>query len=330
MNMSPSDFIFTHNTESTESAELIISNAGGSNLDWELDYQSVEGRPDNWMYFIKPDYGDTGLEDNQDRVTDNVWITRDNSGPIFNYYQENEPEYGCNSQTPTATLWSPYPKEHSNVNNYSAFINMTGCCPPCMVGDTVSVWILTDDLKLNVVFESWTSGGQGGGFSYYREETNPQWLEIDPTDGTILAGEEQTVIVTVNSVGLDEGEHSASLQVNSNDPENHTQSIPVDLVYFLDIDSDQLPREYALYPTYPNPFNPSTTIRLDVPESINNNVALNVFDIRGRLVETILDKKLAPGSYAIRWDAKSKSSGVYFLRMNTERYTKIHKMILMK
>ena len=259
-----------------------------------------------------------------------MWITRENSGPIFNYYLENVPEYGCNSQTPSGTLWSPNPRENSNNNNYVPFIQMTNCCPPCIVGDTVSVWLLPDDLKLNIVFESWTSGGQGGGFSYYRENATPQWIEISPMDGIVGVDESQQVLISVNSFGLDEGEHSTVLLLTSNDPETHSMSMPVDLVYVLGAEDKQLPISYALYPTYPNPFNPSTTIRFDVPESLNKNVILNVFDVRGRLVEKILDKELTPGSYAMQWNAKSKSSGVYFLRMDAEKYTKTYKMILMK
>ena len=207
---------------------------------------------------------------------------------------------------------------------------MTSCCPPCIVGDTVSVWLLHEDLKLNVVFESWTSGGQGGGFSYYREQATPQWIEISPMEGVVGVDESEEVFISVNSFGLDEGEHSTVLLLTSNDPETHSMSMPVDLVYVLGTEDKQLPISYALYPTYPNPFNPSTIIRFDVPESPDNNVVLSVFDIRGRLVETILDKELSQGSYEIRWDATSQSSGVYFLRMVTQKYTKSYKMILMK
>ena len=149
-------------------------------------------------------------------------------------------------------------------------------------------------------------------------------------EGFVNTGEEQMVSISVNSNGLVQGEHSTVLEVSSNDPETHSMSIPIDLVYVLGVIDNQLPGSYALYPTYPNPFNPITTIHFDVPESADNNVVLSVFDIRGRLVETILDKELSQGSYAIRWDATSQSSGVYFLRMDTQKYTKSYKMILMK
>ena len=330
MNISPSDFVFTHNTETFETTELTISNTGGSTLEWQMGFESLGGSNDDWYFFEKTDYGDFSSEDNQDRITDNVWITRDNSGPIFNYYLENGPEYGCASQTPSGTLWSPNPKEVSEENDYAPFIEMTGCCPPCMVGDTVSVWLVQQDLRLNIVFDSWTSGGQGGGFSYYREHATPQWIEVSPMEGFVNTGEEQMVSISVNSNGLVQGEHSTVLEVSSNDPETHSMSIPVDLVYVLGLIDNQLPGSYALYPTYPNPFNPITTIRFDVPESLDNNIVLSVFDIRGRLVETILDKELSQGSYAMSWDATSQSSGVYFLRMDTQKYTKSYKMILMK
>ena len=149
-------------------------------------------------------------------------------------------------------------------------------------------------------------------------------------EGVVGVDESQEVFISVNSFGLDEGEHSTVLLLTSNDPETHSMPMPVDLIYLLETEDKQLPNFYALYPTYPNPFNPGTTIRFDVPENLNNNVVISVFDIRGRLVETVLDKELTPGSYAMQWDARSKSSGVYFLRMDAEKYTKTYKMILMK
>ena len=330
MNISQSEFVFTHTSETSETNEFVITNTGGSSLQWQIEFESLSGSLDEWFFFEKIDFSDFASEENQDRITDNVWIARENSGPFFNYYLENVPEYGCDSQTPSGTLWSPYSKENSNNNSYVPFIQMTGCCPPCIVGDTVSVWLLQDDLKLNVVFSSWTSGGQGGGFSYHREQVIPQWIEVLPTEGVVDVDGSQEIFISVNSFGLQQGEHSTVLLFNSNDPEFPSMPIPVDLVYVLGTQDQQTPKAYALYPTYPNPFNPSTIIQFDVPKNLTQNVGLYVFDIRGKLVETILDKELSSGSYSIRWDAKSKSSGVYFLRMVTDNYIKNRKMILMK
>ena len=104
-----------------------------------------------------------------------------------------------------------------------------------------------------------------------------------------------------------------------------------------------LPGSYALLQNYPNPFNPATTIRYDLPfESI---VKLEIFDLMGRKVITLVDGKQAAGFRAVRWEGKSSfdrelSSGVYFYRLTAdatqlymgkkEHYVKSHKMVLIK
>ena len=66
--------------------EFIISNTGGSSLAWQMEFEFTNGSIEDWFFFEKTDYGDFTSEEYQDRITDNVWITRENSGPIFNYY----------------------------------------------------------------------------------------------------------------------------------------------------------------------------------------------------------------------------------------------------
>ena len=60
-------------------------------------------------------------------------------------------------------------------------------------------------------------------------------------DGIVGVDESQQVLISVNSFGLDEGEHSTVLLLTSNDPETHSMSMPVDLVIFLGADDKQLP-----------------------------------------------------------------------------------------
>ena len=89
------------------------------------------------------------------------------------------------------------------------------------------------------------------------------------------------------------------------------------------------PNKFALYEAYPNPFNPSTTIRFSVPQS--GNVTLKVYNITGQEVMTVLNNEFkANGSYDVKVDMNKFSSGVYFytLRDNTNFSTK--KMILLK
>ena len=91
----------------------------------------------------------------------------------------------------------------------------------------------------------------------------------------------------------------------------------------------QLPDAFKLYEAYPNPFNPSTTIRYSIPES--GSITLKVYNVTGQVVKTLIDNEYrASGSYDIKVDMSKLSSGVYFytLRENSNFMTK--KMILLK
>jgi hypothetical protein len=88
-----------------------------------------------------------------------------------------------------------------------------------------------------------------------------------------------------------------------------------------------------LYQNFPNPFNPETTIRFSLPA--DGAVNLEVFNIRGQKVKTLLNKTVEAGVHEITWKGtddsnKSVSSGIYFYKMNTPTNTDVKKMILLK
>ena len=74
-----------------------------------------------------------------------------------------------------------------------------------------------------------------------------------------------------------------------------------------------IPKSFALYQNFPNPFNPSTTIRYDVAKL--SYVKVTVYDVLGRVVATLVDGVQAARTYSIRWDAQRHASGVYFCRI---------------
>ena len=98
----------------------------------------------------------------------------------------------------------------------------------------------------------------------------------------------------------------------------------------INVNSSQLPSEVALYPAYPNPFNPVTTIAFDVPENIQGVVSLQIFDITGRRVATLVDGRLLPGKYRMKWHAHKIASGMYFARLIVGAKIKTQKIILLK
>ena len=94
------------------------------------------------------------------------------------------------------------------------------------------------------------------------------------------------------------------------------------------------PEVYALRNNYPNPFNPETTLKYDLPEA--GDVKLEVYNMLGQVVSTLVNEHQAAGRYAIQWDAtndrgRSMSSGVYFYRVQVgDQFTDIKKMLLLK
>jgi hypothetical protein len=92
---------------------------------------------------------------------------------------------------------------------------------------------------------------------------------------------------------------------------------------------DLLPDGFTLYDAYPNPFNPSTTIRFSIPES--GNVSLKVYTINGQEVMTLIDNEhTANGSYDVKVDMSNLSSGIYFYTLKHNYNVSTKKMILLK
>ena len=89
-----------------------------------------------------------------------------------------------------------------------------------------------------------------------------------------------------------------------------------------------IPEKIHLFNPYPNPFNPTTNIRLNVVA--RQTSLLQIYDVTGRLVETFINETLEPGTYEIIWDARSHPAGIYFIQMTAGRNRQVQKLILLK
>ena len=89
-----------------------------------------------------------------------------------------------------------------------------------------------------------------------------------------------------------------------------------------------LPTHFVVHPPTPNPFNPQTTITLELPETAQ--VELKIYNINGQLVEVLIDQQLSPGIYQLNWDASDYTSGVYFYQLKTGFGMKTGRMLLLK
>ncbi|MCK5051400.1 MAG: T9SS type A sorting domain-containing protein [Candidatus Cloacimonetes bacterium] len=91
--------------------------------------------------------------------------------------------------------------------------------------------------------------------------------------------------------------------------------------------------EVFLHQNYPNPFNPTTTISYSLKE--NSKVSLNIYNIKGQKVKTLVNEELTTGQHSVVWNGtdennKTVSSGIYFYKLKTNNFEKAKKMILMK
>ena len=115
-----------------------------------------------------------------------------------------------------------------------------------------------------------------------------------------------------------------------NDPDGTRNDMGA--LYFnqtVGVDDENHPSiETELFKNYPNPFNKITTIRYFLPQY--TEVKIQIYNLKGQLVETIVDSNKPTGYYTVEWNSKGMSSGIYFYKLSTKDKTFIRKMILLK
>ena len=117
-------------------------------------------------------------------------------------------------------------------------------------------------------------------------------------------------------------------------PENAIQLVRVVSLILepsLSIRTPPFSKVFSINPVFPNPFNPVTTIQFTLPMvEIWHAVSIQVYDIKGKLVETLMDEQMRPGQHTVKWNATGFSSGVYFLKMEAGNFSQVEKLMLIK
>jgi hypothetical protein len=88
------------------------------------------------------------------------------------------------------------------------------------------------------------------------------------------------------------------------------------------------PESFELDQNYPNPFNPLTSIRFNLPT--DSNVKLTVFNVLGQEVAELINENITAGYHSVNFDGSSLNSGIYFYQLETNNFTQIRKMMLVK
>jgi len=96
------------------------------------------------------------------------------------------------------------------------------------------------------------------------------------------------------------------------------------------------PEEFILRQNYPNPFNPSTHIRYTLPQSVNNtNIQMELFNLTGQKVRTLIDGPKLAGTYSVQWDGRNDSGkilsgGLYLYRLKAGPFVNMKRMVLLR
>ncbi|MBD3382088.1 MAG: T9SS type A sorting domain-containing protein [candidate division Zixibacteria bacterium] len=159
----------------------------------------------------------------------------------------------------------------------------------------------------------------------------------DPLNGNgILFNLEAGFIVQDTNFSNSTNLKVVSFETNAGDPNIIDGLGTVTLHWVSDVtayDAHVVPEDFELMTNYPNPFNAGTTISFAIARE--THVAIDILNIRGQKVTTLVNQVLGPGYYETSWDGKStdgrtSASGMYFYRMTTDEKIESRKMIMLK
>ncbi|MCK4311616.1 MAG: agmatine deiminase family protein [Candidatus Cloacimonetes bacterium] len=158
------------------------------------------------------------------------------------------------------------------------------------------------------------------------------WMSLYPMGGSITGGDSIDIEITFDTTGLQSNIYTCDIII---DDDRIETIVPVTLtVTGTEVKNNTIPVVSKLIGNYPNPFNPSTTIRFNT-ENTEKNTELIIYNIKGQKVKTLVNEKLDAGNHLVIWNGtdennKLVSSGIYFYKLKTDNKELIRKMLLLK
>ncbi len=226
-----------------------------------------------------------------------------------------------------------YDSNGTYINTLTAFIDSTSftfSIPLTMLGN--------DDGSMNIAA---VVGDLSGPIDWIPDighgTVEENWLTVSPMGGSVASGDTAKIQVSVTSHKPGVRTMTAHLLVRSNDPGMKVVSIPVrvDVVTGIRETPNNIPVEFSLKQNFPNPFNPTTTIKYGIP--VASQVTVAIYNILGETIEIFAEGQQSPGWHQLVWNAERIPSGIYFYRLhaisnsrNTGMYIETKKMLLLK
>ena len=299
----------TYNSEGTFTVSLTVTGSGGSDTKTETDLITVAGDKPNANFSGTPTSGTKPLD---------VQFTDCSIGVINSYNWEFGDGSSSTDKNPLHT--------YNTTGAFTVRLTVTG--PGGANRDTKREYITVTESALTAAFSATPVTGDKPLSVHFTDEssgaiTGFSWDFGDGGTSTI-----QNPVHTYNSAGT----FSVSLTVtgpggSDTDTKNNYIIInnPTSNIELID---GNTPENYSLLPNYPNPFNPGTNIKFQIPE--NSKVRIAVFNVEGKLVKELINEQKQPGTYNIYWDAGSLPSGTYIIYMNAGVYQIYRKSLFVK
>nr|HPN39760.1 C25 family cysteine peptidase [Melioribacteraceae bacterium] len=191
------------------------------------------------------------------------------------------------------------------------------------VGNIIPVELISFNasIKNNTVAINWLTATEtnNSGFEIERKSDSKSWEKVGfvKGKGSTTEKQEYSFVDVLENVKSDKLIYRLK-QIDFDGKVNYSKTIEVLFA----------PQTFSLEQNFPNPFNPSTTIRFGLPTK--SNVSLKIFNSLGQLVDEIINGNYEAGYYSIQFNASHLSSGIYYYRLETEEFSQIKKMALIK
>jgi len=188
------------------------------------------------------------------------------------------------------------------------------------------------------VLLSWTteSESENLGFIIQRKAAigangnSPEWSEIASyTNNQSLTGQGNTSQATDYFYTDVQVQLGATYQYRLGDVDysgNITWHEPVEIT--IPVEDVKVPLEFGLKKAFPNPFNPSVMLNYNLGDA--DQITLKVYNIRGHLIETLVDAYQPGGAYSIIWQPRNLGAGMYIVRLQSGNQTNLQKVVFVK
>jgi hypothetical protein len=244
-----------------------------------------------------------------------AWSSYPDSAGIFIYYVNND------TLRPRNIFFSFAVGQITNQTVAANLIeNAVWILSPANSSVPVELVSFNANTNGNNVTLSWTTATEinNSGFAIERKTEGTMFEQVGFVSGKGTTT--QASVYSYSDSKLSDGNYSYRLkQIDYDGTTSYSNEVNVDI---------NSPRVFALDQNYPNPFNPSTVIKYSIP--VDGFVTLGVYNLLGEKVASLVNDNLKAGGHEVNFNASNLSSGVYFYRLESGRFTSVKKLLLLK